>query len=86
MDNIRKCGNCKHRMYSGWDGMCDCCLDYEMTTTEDEEIEVAKDCPEYEYGTPSCLEDNDYYPSSTGGDYSPSNPWDAPGMSIRDFV
>lgn len=25
-------------------------------------------------------------PSSTAGDYSPSNPWDAPGMSIRDFV
>lgn len=29
---------------------------------------------------------NDYYPSSTAGDYSPSNPWDAPGMSIRDFI
>jgi hypothetical protein len=27
-----------------------------------------------------------YYPSSTNGDYSPSNPWDAPGMSIRDFI
>ena len=25
-------------------------------------------------------------PSSTAGDYSPSNPWGAPGMSIRDFV
>lgn len=25
-------------------------------------------------------------PSSTAGDYSPSNPWDAPGMSIRDFI
>jgi hypothetical protein len=24
--------------------------------------------------------------SSTGGDYSPSNPWDAPGMSVRDFI
>lgn len=27
-----------------------------------------------------------YTPSSTNGDYSPSNPWDAPGMSIRDFI
>jgi hypothetical protein len=27
-----------------------------------------------------------YCPSSTNGDYSPSNPWDAPGMSIRDFI
>ena len=24
--------------------------------------------------------------SSTHGDYSPSNPWDAPGMSISDFL
>lgn len=29
---------------------------------------------------------DDYCPSSTAGDYSPSNPWDAPGMSIRDFI
>lgn len=34
--------------------------------------------PEYE---------EDYYtPSATNGDYSPSNPWDAPGMSIHDFI
>lgn len=25
-------------------------------------------------------------PSSTAGDYSPSNPWDAPGMSIKNFI
>ena len=25
-------------------------------------------------------------PSSTGGDYSPANPWDAPGMSAPDFI
>ena len=33
--------------------------------------------------------DDDYeddYPSSTRGDYGPSNPWDAPGMSISDFI
>lgn len=28
----------------------------------------------------------DEYTSATNGDYSPSNPWDAPGMSIRDFI
>lgn len=28
----------------------------------------------------------DYVSSCTNGDYSPSNPWDAPGMSIRDFI
>ena len=25
-------------------------------------------------------------PSATRGDYSPSNPWNAPGMSARDFI
>lgn len=33
-----------------------------------------------------CEEDGDYIPSSTNGDYGPSNPWDAPGMSISDFL
>ena len=29
----------------------------------------------------------DYYtPSCTAGDYSPSCPWNAPGMSIKDFI
>lgn len=31
-------------------------------------------------------EDEDYIPSAENGDYSPSNPWDAPGMSIKDFI
>ena len=36
-------------------------------------------------------EENDEYhyhytPSATNGDYSPSNPWDAPRMSIKDFI
>ena len=31
-------------------------------------------------------DEEEYYSSSTYGDYSPSNPWDAPGMSIRDFI
>lgn len=28
----------------------------------------------------------EYVTSAENGDYSPSNPWDAPGMSIRDFI
>lgn len=32
------------------------------------------------------FDDEEYTPSSTNGDYSPSNPWDAPGMSVRDFI
>ena len=33
------------------------------------------------------LHDYEHYcPSVTAGDYSPGNPWDAPGMSIHDFI
>lgn len=32
------------------------------------------------------LDDDEYIPSSTAGDYSPGNPWDVPGMSISDFI
>lgn len=31
-------------------------------------------------------DDELYVRSSTNGDYSPSNPWDAPGMSVSDFI
>ena len=34
----------------------------------------------------SLADDEEYIPSATRGDYSPSNPWDAPGMSIHDFI
>lgn len=27
-----------------------------------------------------------YTPCASYGDYGPSNPWDAPGMSIHDFI
>ena len=30
-------------------------------------------------------DDDDYVPSAEYGDYSPSNPWDAPGMKMSDF-
>ena len=40
------------------------------------------------YGDDSMLRryERRYTRSATAGDYSPSNPWDAPGMSIRDFI
>lgn len=31
-------------------------------------------------------DEDDYTPSATRGDYSPSSPWNAPGMSINDFI
>ena len=30
--------------------------------------------------------EDEYYRSAEAGDYSPSHPWDAPGMSIKDFI
>ena len=39
-----------------------------------------------EMGAFDNLNDDDYIPSSTNGDYSPRNPWDAPGMKISDFI
>ena len=83
---MRKCSNCKNRAFNGLYGIPDYCMDYEMTHSEKDEINVAADCILYEEGTPSCLKRDEYCPSATNGDYSPSNPWDAPGMSIRDFI
>lgn len=42
---------------------------------------------EYEFDI-DCVrsEDEEYVPSAENGDYGPSNPWDAPGMSIHDFI
>ena len=59
---------------------------YSMCETEEDEIKEANNCDKYEEGTPACLEEDEYCPSATHGDYSPSSPWDAPGMSIRDFI
>lgn len=41
------------------------------------------------YEAPYLNEDNTnekHIRSSTNGDYGPSNPWDAPGMSVSDFI
>jgi hypothetical protein len=31
-------------------------------------------------------DDEEYIPSSENGDYSPSDPWNAPGMKMSDFI
>lgn len=51
-----------------------------------EEIFFDDDCNNDFDGFDSYDGYNDRYTSSTRGDYSPSNPWDAPGMSIKDFI
>jgi hypothetical protein len=60
-----------------WDG-------FELYDTEQEAIEAAEldmtgDEDDDEYW-------DNYTPSATHGDYSPSCPWNAPGMSISDFI
>lgn len=81
----RMCGNCKYRMWHSWSGV-ECCMDYEMSVSKEDEIKSAADCKRYEYGNPSGFDDEYYTPSATARDYGPSNPWDAPGMSVRDFI
>lgn len=44
-----------------------------------------EDPEDYEIGDMDEYYD-EYIPSSSAGDYSPSNPWDALGMSKRDFI
>ena len=39
-----------------------------------------------ENGTLFNNDDEYYIPSSTNRDYGPSNPWDAPGMRVSDFI
>ena len=54
----------------------------------DEWIEALKnpeDEPEFEE-TFEYFKEERLHTSCTEHDYSPSHPWDAPGMSIRDFI
>lgn len=79
---MKSCSKCKHRAFYNW-GDIDYCLGYVMENGRGGETDI---CERYEEGTPSCYEDNEYTPSATHGDYSPSCPWNAPGMSISDFI
>lgn len=42
--------------------------------------------PEEEISKDTSVDEEEYCPSATRGDYSPSNPWDAPGMSKSMFI
>lgn len=78
----RKCGNCKRRFYESYFSI-ETCIGYEYAETDEAEIKEALSCAKYEEDDGA---DRNYCPSSTARDYSPSNPWDAPGMSVRDFI
>lgn len=78
---VRSCANCKNRATFGWGEWVNC-LTYEMAAGEEEERKAASHYGMYEFGSPYERET----PSATCGDYGPSNPWNAPGMSVRDFI
>lgn len=58
------------RRYLGW------------IDTEENRERIAAYCLAHE---DEC-DDSPYAPSSAYGDYGPGNPWDAPGMSVSDFI
>ena len=55
--------------------------DYCWFHVEQDESVICLDVEDLE----ECYEE-EYVPSSENGDYGPCNPWDAPGMSVRDFI
>ena len=84
---MKSCRNCKNRFFESWSGF-EPCYGWEHTETEKEEREMASCCNDYIEETEEDIEyrKGHYYTSSTCGDYSPSSPWNAPGMCISDFI
>lgn len=56
-------------------------LEEMMRQSENDDAELYGENP---YSDEDLYDDN--YRSSSAGDYGPSNPWDAPGMSMSDFI
>lgn len=71
-------------------------FDIDGVRSEDAECplggDISNDCADccyscdYHYKNGECVIREEYVPSAENGDYSPGNPWDAPGMSIHDFI
>ena len=56
-----------------------------------DETDDCADCAysgDYHFVNGECVrrEDDDYTPSAENGDYSPSDPWNAPGCRVSDFI
>lgn len=82
----RSCRECSKAYFYGFDGRLEMCSGWEMCDDDS----IAEACDSYCKG--ECIaytqykEEQEYTPSATNGDYSPSSPWNAPGMSIHDFI
>ena len=51
---------------------------------DDQKEQVRRDF--YAEPEPEEEDDEEYIPSATNGDYGPGDPWNAPGMSVSDFI
>ena len=60
--------------------------DYLDNPDLDKGLDIIWSLTEDELARRGYRDDDKYTPSAERGDYSPSNPWDAPGMSIKDFI
>lgn len=80
-ESMVSCTTCANRTYEDWGGSKPC-PQWEQLETDEEEKEMAQKCERYRLITDY---EEEYCPSATAGDYSPSSPWNAPGMSAKDF-
>lgn len=58
-------------------GMMDGAFDFSDGDVDEADYSIAECDDKYHYH---------YTPSAENGDYSPGNPWDAPGMKMSDFI
>jgi hypothetical protein len=59
------------------EGLMDGQFDFSDGWVDETDFSFTEDDDKYHYH---------YTPSAENGDYSPSNPWDAPGMKMSDFI
>ena len=59
--------------------ICNCCWAWK---TYEEIYQEISETFEWDY----IDESGEMHPSAENGDYSPSCPWNAPGMSVKDFI
>ena len=67
--------------YDTWAQYCDICGVHRSATAISIQFKKKDVMAAYEDE-----DEDEYIPSAENGDYSPSNPWGAPGMSINDFI
>lgn len=72
---------------SGADALCEYCGREGSEECDNCIVLSLRDDAQEEYDSAEEEDDEDHYVrSSTCRDYGPSNPWDAPGMSVKDFI